>query len=352
MASSLNGHAPSTNGHHNNGTVKEKHSWQFREQSIPPRVWYLLREEKISAKDLLLISVIGSLTKAQTEEAGQGCYASNKYLAEAIKSHPMHVSKRISHLAKEGILLIVHMNDQRYLEVEWSRTSEEREALEGEYGKQYRRAYRILLKQLEERGVSLNANPPKPQGKLDPPALRLTPPKPQGLPITKDEYEGIERMKGVPPRNGFAGKERAGSPEDVAAAEKLKESLRTSNRRVEGWNSAGWSGTFRLLREKDKQEYGPVLDWFCLNSSREKQDQFKLPSICNAKQFRKHFEWISDVMRKDRKKSGADCPYETFKVGGVVYARVPVAGGFSEIPLDEVDRKLRSQNRTGDWYAD
>lgn len=308
MASSLNGYAPSTNGHHSNGVLQEKHSFKFRGVFLPAEVVHQLIEGNVTKTDLKLLILIESLVTCR----GDGCWASNAYLARSIQAAELSIPRSIKKLMRAGLLIRYEKDGKRYLETTWSR------AADG------------VNRTVKEANRAVN------------PGLtgRLT--------KSNDKDEGLLDERGGSPRNGFSEGEEAGSPEDVAAAEKLKEALRTNNRRVEGWNHAGWSETFRLLREKDKQDYRPVLDWYCLNSSREKQDQLKLPSICNAKQFRKHFEWISDVMRRMEKK----CPYPTIKIGAVTYAKVPTIDGHAEIPLDELPRYLRNQNRVGSRYED
>lgn len=121
---------------------REQHSWQFRDQIIPARVCHLLRQKKITSKDLLLFFVIDALVKAQTDKAGKGCFASNAFLGHAIDAHEKYVAQRIRYLRDKKLLLVIKFGaKKRFLETAWSRTVEEILALEGKYGIRYRKAY-------------------------------------------------------------------------------------------------------------------------------------------------------------------------------------------------------------------
>lgn len=76
------------------------------------------------------------------------------------------------------------------------------------------------------------------------------------------------------------------------------------------------------------------------------------PEAFCARSFRLKFPRIKSASARLRKKSGADCPYEKVNVRGKVYVRIPIPGGFSEVPIEEMERELRSLSRTGSEYAD
>lgn len=133
--------------------MKQPTDWQFRDQKVPARVCYLLQQGTINVTDLLLFFVIDALVKPQGQEDGLGCYAGNPALAQAVNVVPHYVSERLHHLHKLGLVVICHLGNQRYLELEWSRTGEERKALAGEYGKIHRKAYRHMLDNLHLNGV-------------------------------------------------------------------------------------------------------------------------------------------------------------------------------------------------------
>ncbi len=127
----------------------ETSRFQYRTQQVPPRISGLLREKKITATDLLLMFAIDTLVKPQTNEDGIGCYASNAYLGCAANVHEKYVQERLTYLKSMGILLSVKMKGQRYLELEWSRTAEERSAMEGLYGEIIRQAHQNAVESLK-----------------------------------------------------------------------------------------------------------------------------------------------------------------------------------------------------------
>ena len=178
-----------------------KGSWQFRDQVIPARVFFLLKQGKLTTTDLLLLAVINSMVKPQWEkgEAGLGCFSGNKYLADAVNVHDTYVSQRLSYLSSLGIVIIINVRGKRYIELEWSRTAEERSELEGVYGKHLRRAYRKMYLNLQK--------PAEPLGKHEPPLGKPKAP-PLGKPKHNNNEESISNNKTLegPPngeRNGF-----------------------------------------------------------------------------------------------------------------------------------------------------
>ncbi len=128
--------------------MKQQTDWQFRDPKVPARVCYLLQQGKVNVTDLLLFFVIDALVKPQGNEDGRGCFASNATLAKAANVVPTYVSERLHYLQDMGLVVICSIGSQRYLELEWSRTGEERKALAGEYGKAHRKAYRKMMDNL------------------------------------------------------------------------------------------------------------------------------------------------------------------------------------------------------------
>src|SRR5208282_4955762 len=86
----------------------------------------------------------------QGDEHGRGCYASNNWLGERLRKNGMYISGRISQLQKSGMLMIVNYEGRRYLEVDWSRTAEERAAMDDEYGELLRKEFTLLEAIVEE----------------------------------------------------------------------------------------------------------------------------------------------------------------------------------------------------------
>lgn len=170
-------------------------SWQFRDQKIPARLLYLLKlgesDGGITATDLLLSCVIDALVKPQGDETGLGCYASNEYLGAAAGAHPTYVPQRFKRLEELCLLLVVRLKGQRYLEMEWSRTAEERAALEGGYGVALRRAYEALEKRLKDRENEGLENPNSPLGIPKAPPLEIPKAAPLGISKQKSKEEDL-----------------------------------------------------------------------------------------------------------------------------------------------------------------
>ena len=136
---------------------QENEEYCFRSQVTPAFVCQLLREGKLTTSDLLLMWIIDSMV--QTEWGGKravGCFMSNKYLAQATNTHPGYVSNRISHLCEMKLIVIVWRGHQRYLELEWSRTAAERDAMkDGTYKEALLDAYE---NQITNKGGSLKSS--------------------------------------------------------------------------------------------------------------------------------------------------------------------------------------------------
>ena len=121
-----------------------KQAWEFRDPHTPARIAILLRDKAIDRSDLLLLWIIGALVKPHDEsagEAGKGCWAPNEYLAKAAGIHEINVSHHIHKLKKKSLLIVFNSGGRRYIELEWSRTAEERASMTGSYGRDYRKAY-------------------------------------------------------------------------------------------------------------------------------------------------------------------------------------------------------------------
>ena len=139
-------------------TADEEPRFQFRQQTVVPILFNLLRDQEITASDFLIITFIDSMVKPQgtrKDEKGLGCFAKNKYIGKGTNIHETYVSQRLSILSEKGYVLIVYHKKIRYLEIEWSRTTEERESLEGFYGKKLRKAHKkaveIIKKRIEDK---------------------------------------------------------------------------------------------------------------------------------------------------------------------------------------------------------
>ena len=258
--------------------VQLAENWQFHDQLIPARLMYHMKHDKVSTSDLLLIFVISNLTKPQTDEDGRGCYATNAYLASAASVHPMHVSKRIQHLNDLKILLIVNSEGRRYIEVEWTRTSEERVALAGQYGIDYRKAYAEMFP---------NGKPDKPFGEGGKPfglegkseglvthkPKGLVTHKPKGLPIYADESDSGEEdthcsTKLIPSSNGhsnsidgfYNGNKQT---EPQLLADKFHQILIKHNKIMRRPNLKQWATQMEIILNKySYEEIIVAFDWY------------------------------------------------------------------------------------------
>ena len=273
--------------------MKDRLEWQFRDQKVPARLCHLLQQGRISATDLLLCFVIDALVRPQGEKTGRGCYANNSFLSRAVNAASNYVSGRIHHLARYGLLLVFWVDGVRYLEMEWSRTAEERQALCGKYGRTCRRAYKELLDKLDSRRDTGKPVAP-PTGKP------VAPPTGKPEVIYKEENERRRNGRGISPQ-GFAnsnGKDI--SPRFYQMGDRLRQILRSKRPLVQVGRSSRlrWAEEMQILwRGLGKDEAAvkriqDMLDW--LEGNINKIDR---PTIRDAEQYRKHFHWLEDVCR-------------------------------------------------------
>lgn len=138
-------------------TVQAEKSWQFQTKMVPAAIWELLSDKKLSETDLLIMAVVSSLVSHPSKgKLTRGCWASNRYIAKAIKRNYMQVSNRISHLGKMGLIISINEANQRFLELAWSRTAEERAALGGSYGEKLRAAHNTSAHRLMQQGITVD----------------------------------------------------------------------------------------------------------------------------------------------------------------------------------------------------
>jgi hypothetical protein len=280
--------------------TKNQKSWQFRDQVIPSRVCYLLQKKKISVKDLLVMFVVNALVKTQTDEPGSGCWATNDYLAAASNTHPKYVAQRLSYLKSIGIMLIIDNHEgRRYLELEWSRTAEERKSVEGEYGVKLRKAYKELVDGIEKMDGILGFTD---KGKPNP--YPLGKPNPQGKgkpnPIYKEKPETRRNGGESPPRKGKP------MPEELkkyaAAVKRLKLSLRDNGQERKFDNYETEAGYLQKLEKTIKTDPIPILDWYGKRCSFAERNRLGgLPTVSSCKEFIVR-GWVFDKIRRIRDK--------------------------------------------------
>jgi hypothetical protein len=97
---------------------------KFRGTWNPPELFYLLEEGDITTTDFVLLSIIDSLVDAR----GEGCWASNGYLAKRLRVRSDHIQASIRKLCEIGLLRRVGTKKfqgrlHRVLETRWSRVN-------------------------------------------------------------------------------------------------------------------------------------------------------------------------------------------------------------------------------------
>ncbi len=118
--------------------------WRFGDlRNVPGKVMYMLATHEITTVDHLLCYIIGSMLNSPNKK-DKRCFVTNDYLAEALGRDSSYISSRLNRLMKLGIVMIIWVKDQRYLELAWSRTAEERAELTGAYGEECRRVHAQL----------------------------------------------------------------------------------------------------------------------------------------------------------------------------------------------------------------
>jgi hypothetical protein len=102
-----------------------KPQYQFRGIFLPAEIVMRIVNGELNSTDIAVLVVVESLVKHK----GEGCYATNQYLADAAGKSKMFISETISKLVKMGLLVsstqIVQKRHIRYLETCWSRTANE-----------------------------------------------------------------------------------------------------------------------------------------------------------------------------------------------------------------------------------
>lgn len=72
------------------------------------------------------------------------------------------------------------------------------------------------------------------------------------------------------------------------------------------WNKTNWAHEIRKLRQSidgDKDRIRAAMDFFVLNHGKGKLPQNMEQSVISARLFRRHFDWIEDIMKKETSSS-------------------------------------------------
>lgn len=281
--------------------------FNFHAQLVPGRICQLTKDGKITLTDLMIMWVIDSLIKhfgdADCPREARYCFMSNKAIGEAVGVHEMHVVKRLKVMEGMGLLLRVTVDGQRYLELEWSRTAEERASLKGKYGEEIRKAHRELVNKLEGKpeglgGVSLEAYPGVSLNAYQTDKKEVTEKNTKAAGTTRPAGSWCRQC--VPSVMSPASKDC----QCMEWANQLKKAIRKNGHRPKSNPIADWATSFRRLRDREKRtNIQEVLDWYCNNCSQESVDRFNIPVTRDGKHFANAFDWIAREMNKDTKKA-------------------------------------------------
>jgi len=219
---------------------------KFRGIWIPVEVWSMFLKKELSATELHLLATIDSLVSPK-----EGCFASNKYLAEILGVRPDYIARLISKLKKKKLISQVRFDGRRrYLETVWSRIEE--------------------LDRMHNADLENSPMPPSPLGKVDKKAH------------TKSGFGFVIEEDNKP------------EPFDKSSAIQLQTTLPPRKRKRQIPKS--WPEQFRLLRTEDehtKEEIEIALDWYCENF----QDKWT-PKCYTPKIFREKFDRVVAAMKR------------------------------------------------------
>jgi DNA-binding Lrp family transcriptional regulator len=285
--------------------------FQFHDRSFPARIWMLVKDRTLDGIDLLLMMVIADLTKPHesAENPGEGCWASNETIGKAVGLHPINVSRRLKALKKDKLLLVFEVNSTRragptrYMELEWSRTGEERLALTGDYGRVYRKSYQKTMEvRLQE--------PTKPLAEALTPlsGSAKTP-----LSGSANQYykETVDKEKSgsrvAAPLFGSSPPEprnRVGNfvtpvKEDYDRASRLRQASRAKGIRLGGSSKKAEAAHFhRLTKDVGQSRVDRALSYYCKHIGEP-----ELPRVNCAKQFCNGcFNWIENINKSETTK--------------------------------------------------
>ena len=247
-------------------TSSEFFSPKFRGTWAPADLHILIYEGKITSSEFVLLQIIDSLVEAR----GDGCWASNAYLAARMHKSEIYVKKMIKKLKRLGLVEFAGWKkaggkEYRMLETAWSRIQPKQEGGTGIAGY-------------------------TPEGGTGIPGYTYRVPTKVGtnkkIQEKRPATAGPPSLEPSPPQNGFAADDAKNTP-FVPDGRKLMKALRNHKRQVLG-SVKGWAKQLRLLKQQDQQDYLACLDWYCLHCGKEDQALLGLPSIGSANQFRRH----------------------------------------------------------------
>lgn len=256
-----------SNRNHKSSNKPETHEPKFRGTFVPAEIFFLLRDGKLTSTEFALLQIIDSLVDAE----GDGCWASNDYLANYVRCKVRHVQKMIAKLKEMELIKQVgwkKIGDKsfRILETKWSRLNASTDVIN------------------DRGGVSLMT------------------PREDSSTKSLSSSEMRRPAGGRKPHTSLKASKQYS--EDVrVGATLLRDALRKANKQVAGRSDARWFEPLRLLEEVDKQkDWLSYLRRYCKTLPRLKkleEEGFKLPICNNAEQFRNLYgRWIVPVLDK------------------------------------------------------
>lgn len=335
--------------------------WIFCDVILPAHVQRLFFEDKLTATDLKLVMRVAQMVKHYGDGSGRGCFALNRTIAKWLSVHPVYVSERLNHLAEMGIILIIQFEGRRYLELEWSRTSDERMELADGYGEVLQAAYQDLQDRLGKGGKGKPLGGGK--GKPLPPNLIIGSKKePPGCPTGNGEHSNsasaasnpvptkLPEGKLLPPQP--KNKEEPNLPVLKGFGRKLAEDtyrrLLKAGKVRRTPKLASWGRLFDQLATDVKANAG-------LNGSTETyiheivtdhldhiKDRYQ-PKCYSAESICREFARLEDAMERRNEEDSGTRPVRLL-VGRMVWEQKANGNKVSRQVLEEVTRR-----RKGEW---
>ena len=232
----------------------------FRGFFMPREILEWVADGKLNLTEASVLCLV----KGLCENSGKGCWASNRYLSRVVGVRPDYVSKVIQNLKRLGFVTLILIKEKRT----------------------------ILMGDCAE------------LSRLDPSGESLTPLVENHYPRSLSKERELDRVIDI----GSLGesksmavfrqssKQTKSTPFDLDMADKLHTLIVQVRKIFRQWNRSKWADTFRLLREEmdnGEARIKRVFDWYSVNAKAK-----NVPSISNAIDFRKRFDWLEDLADK------------------------------------------------------
>ncbi len=293
------------------GNVNEKHEFKSKGFFIPMAIVELVQEEdknkRISIKQAWLLTIIDNLVSCR----GQGCFASNEYLAKQVCLEKRQLQYTLKKLIMKKLIIVKKgEKGERVLETLWSRVVEN------------------LIDEVKKGGAKncistpegVHKAAPQPMHKVASPPMHKVAPISMSIPYGNEEGS-IEEEPPISPLTARQRQSRASpSTGEASLGGKIKEDpifQTLSQKLFQALVSGGKTGAStknlslwpRSLQELCQIELVPiedvskVLDWYCKNLNH----QF-IPRIVSTKTFKEKFFQIKDVMGRNTKPESFAAP--------------------------------------------